>query len=101
MQDMARAKTFDFIKLDIEGEEKHILTDPPSAEVLCAARCIFMELHERFEPGCKAAFDAFQASGCSADDRFGHVVSTGEYMLFCKEALIAAHRAGGAAAATR
>jgi hypothetical protein len=34
---------FDFIKLDIEGEEKQVLSDPASRAVLCEATCLFME----------------------------------------------------------
>jgi hypothetical protein len=90
VQEMSRAKHFDLIKLDIEGEEKHLLQDPPSIAVLCAARCIFMELHDRFEPGCEAAFQSFLATGCKEEDMFGRVVVTGEYMLYCKKSLIAA-----------
>lgn len=59
VQAQAQAGRFDLIKLDIEGEELHILPDAPSRAVLCEARCIFMELHERFEPGCNAAFTEF------------------------------------------
>jgi hypothetical protein len=87
---MSRAKHFDFIKLDIEGEEKRLLEDPPSMQVLCATRCIFMELHERFEPGCINAFRNFLISGCAAEEKFGLVVVTGEYHLYCKRSLIAA-----------
>jgi hypothetical protein len=85
---MSRAKHFDFIKIDIEGEEKQILRDPPTIAVLCAANCIFMELHDRFEPGCQASFDFFMDTGCGAGEAFAHVVSTGEYNLYCKKALI-------------
>jgi FkbM family methyltransferase len=43
---------FDFIKLDVEGEEKQVLSDPASRAVLCEARCLFMEA--RPAPGaCK------------------------------------------------
>jgi hypothetical protein len=44
VQTVARSGRFDFIKLDIEGEEKRILVDPPSVAVLCEAICIFMEV---------------------------------------------------------
>lgn len=59
VQSMTRSGRFDFIKLDVEGEEKSLLKDPSSQEVLCEASCIFMELHERFEPGCIEAFRIF------------------------------------------
>jgi hypothetical protein len=62
---MTRAKRFDVIKLDVEGEEKHLLPDLASQEVLCEALCLLMELHDRFEPGCTEAFWAFlQARLC-------------------------------------
>lgn len=76
----------DFIKLDIEGEEKNILVDPPSIEVLCEAACIFMELHDRIEPGCTAAFDEFLAGGCASGERFEQVAETGEYIIVCRVA---------------
>eukprot|EP00892_Ulva_mutabilis_P006528 jgi/Ulvmu1/4247/UM192_0007.1 len=81
----ARAGRFDLIKLDIEGEEVHILPDAASRAVLCEARCIFMELHDRFEPGCTAAFHDFLQAGCGggAED-FEHITTSGEYMLYCK-----------------
>ena len=74
----------DFVKLDIEGEEKNILVDPPSIEVLCEAACIFMELHDRLEPGCTAAFDDFLTGGCASGERFEQVAETGEYIVVCR-----------------
>ena len=59
VQAMTKSGRFDFIKMDVEGEEKQLLKDPASHEVLCQALCIFMELHERFEPGCVEAFRVF------------------------------------------
>lgn len=56
---MTTAKHFDLIKLDIEGEEKFLMQDEGSKQVLCQATCVFMELHERFVPGCDAAFAEF------------------------------------------
>ena len=44
LQAVARSGRFDFIKLDIEGEEKRILSDAASRAVLCEATCIFMEV---------------------------------------------------------
>jgi hypothetical protein len=65
VQKMTKVGKFDFIKLDVEGEEKQILQDPSSHEVLCEASCVFMELHDRFEPGCTEAFNAFlQVCSC-------------------------------------
>lgn len=59
VQEQSQAGRFDLIKLDIEGEELRILPDAASRAVLCEAVCMFMELHERFEPGCDAAFKDF------------------------------------------
>ena len=84
LQELSRTGTIDLIKLDIEGEEKRVMVDPPSIEVLCEAICIFMELHERLEAGCWAAFDSFLAGGCPTGDRFERVVTTGEYILICR-----------------
>lgn len=84
MQDKVPRKRFDFIKLDIEGEERHILSDPESRGVLCKAICIFMELHERLAPGCQAAFDDFMARGCDGASAFDYALTTGEYMGVCR-----------------
>ena len=92
MQEMTREKRFDFVKIDIEGEEKQILRDPETAKVLCQANCIFMELHDRFEPGCKESWQHFQEHGCAPEDAFEWVISTGEYLLFCKKSIIDGER---------
>ena len=42
----------------------------------------------RFEPGCRAAFQSFMTDGCAAGNRFGHVITTGEYMLYCKNKIL-------------
>jgi hypothetical protein len=76
--------TLDFIKLDIEGEEKNVLKDPASRDVLCNAICIFMELHDRFEPGCTESFKSFLTAGCKSGDRFEQVEATGEYIIVCR-----------------
>jgi hypothetical protein len=83
MQKLANS-TLDFVKLDIEGEEKNVLKDPASVEVLCNAICIFMELHDRFEPGCTAAFNSFLAGGCKSGGRFETIAETGEYIIACR-----------------
>lgn len=83
MQEMAGAQ-LDFIKLDVEGEEKFILEDEPSVAVLCEAICVFMETHDRFVPGCTAAFNAFLAKGCPDGSTFKRVVLTGEYHVVCR-----------------
>ena len=74
----------DFIKLDVEGEEKAILEDAASVAVLCGALCVFLETHDRFVPGCSAAFDAFLAKGCPDGSRFKRVALTGEYHVVCR-----------------
>ena len=43
-----------------------------------------MQLHERFEPGCEAAFDKFLADGCPGGTRFEEVATTGEYTMVCR-----------------
>eukprot|EP00892_Ulva_mutabilis_P004679 jgi/Ulvmu1/2583/UM014_0034.1 len=83
LQDMTAAKKFDLIKLDIEGEEKYLMEDAASREVLCQATCVFMELHERFVKGCDAAFQAFMESGCEGE-QFKEVTRSGEYIVVCK-----------------
>jgi hypothetical protein len=96
VQERARARHFDVIKLDVEGEEARLLADAPSRAVLCSARCIALELHDRFEPGCTAALDAFLADGCAGGgdggggggERFAHVVTSREYLLYCRESLL-------------
>lgn len=78
-------KKFDWIKIDIEGEEKQLFNDESSCLVLCEARCIMMELHDFITPGCQAAFDAFLANGCDQRQTyFRHIATTGEYHLYCK-----------------
>eukprot|EP00892_Ulva_mutabilis_P006593 jgi/Ulvmu1/4305/UM002_0026.1 len=79
---MATFERLDFIKLDVEGEEKWLLKDRLSREVLCSAICIFMELHERMEQGCNAAFQDFMKNGCTGE-QMEEVVRTGEYILVC------------------
>jgi hypothetical protein len=59
VQALTDAKQFDFIKLDVEGEEKYLMKDDESKAQMCATMCLFMELHERFVPGSEANFDAF------------------------------------------
>ena len=40
-----------------------------------------MQLHERFEPGCEAAFMSFLESGCTDGTRFAQVAVSGEYIM--------------------
>ena len=85
MQARTRSGRMDFLKIDIEGAEKYLLEEDESIAVLCEARCIFMELHERYSPGAEAAYDAFLEHGCAAHGggRFEPVVKTGEYTVIC------------------
>lgn len=87
VQEMADAPAFDFIKLDIEGAEYTILQDPESHHVLCAARCVFAELHERYKSGIDAAWEEFVATGCPAGRRMRELTNTGEYSIVCREDL--------------
>lgn len=83
LRDMTKAKHFDLIKLDIEGEEKYLMEDEGSKAVLCEATCVFMELHERFVAGCDAAFAEFMKNGCEGE-QFKEVTRSGEYIVVCK-----------------
>lgn len=86
--DLAGASAFDFIKLDVEGAEHSILQDPRSRDVLCKARCVFGELHERFKEGIEAAWDEFVASGCPEGHRMRELANTGEYRIVCREDIL-------------
>jgi hypothetical protein len=69
------------------------LDDQMSRVKLCEARCIFMELHEWFQPGCQAAYDFFLRAGCPEAQRFQEVTTTGEYTLICQSSLVRARDA--------
>lgn len=84
---MVEAPAFDFIKLDIEGAELSILRDPASRRVLCKARCVFAELHERYMAGIEAAWANFVESGCPEGRRMRELTNTGEYSIVCREDL--------------
>ena len=45
MQAMTKSGTIDFIKVDIEGEEKQLFQDRASWPALCEVRCIATEIH--------------------------------------------------------
>jgi FkbM family methyltransferase len=47
----------EIVKLDIEGSEREVLSDPPAW--LDQVSVLFCELHERKRAGCERAFDAF------------------------------------------
>lgn len=61
MQGMSRFERIDFLKLDIEGQEKFILEDEESWPVLCAVRCMAAEVHDNLEPGSTASLEHFLA----------------------------------------
>jgi hypothetical protein len=43
-------------KIDIEGAEYEVFSDPGSSEWLTSVDAIAIELHDRFRPGCSRAF---------------------------------------------
>lgn len=45
VQAMTKSGVIDFIKIDIEGEEKQIFEDRASWPALCEVRCIATEIH--------------------------------------------------------
>jgi Methyltransferase FkbM domain len=85
VQDLATSKRLDFIKIDIEGEERDVFNEPESREVLCNAICIFVELHERYAVGAEDALRAFVESGCPADKRMVRIPTHSEYELVCRQ----------------
>lgn len=62
-------KTIDILKIDIEGAEKELFTHNYESW-LPKVRCIVIELHDSYRPGCATAF--FKA------------ISTREFNMFCK-----------------
>jgi FkbM family methyltransferase len=62
-------QTIDILKIDIEGAEKELFTHNFESW-LPKVRCIVIELHDAFRPGCATAF--FKA------------ISTREFDIFCK-----------------
>lgn len=67
----------DLVKLDIEGAEVEVLAT--AAEWLPRVRCLAIELHERFRPGCEAALAAAIAGGGWSRQRHG------EYDILTRE----------------
>jgi hypothetical protein len=92
MQTQSGQDAFDFIKLDIEGAETLILQESASRTVLCQARCIFVELHERLTPGAESAFSEFMQHGCNATSNvtFEQADGSGEYLVACRHDVMAA-----------
>ena len=94
LQLMAANGALDFIKLDIEGAEKELLDEEASRTVLCQARCLFMEVHERYAPGVGASLAAFLERGCAhmpvpLSLRFKQITYTREYTLWCRQDMFA------------
>jgi len=44
----------DLAKIDIEGAEQEVFEDP---RWLSGVKCLMIELHDRFRPGCSAAVE--------------------------------------------
>ncbi|MCC7462562.1 MAG: FkbM family methyltransferase [Gammaproteobacteria bacterium] len=49
------AGTLDILKIDVEGTELEIFSDPGCQSWLARTNLIFIELHDRFKPGCESA----------------------------------------------
>ena len=90
LQEQAPGSAFDFVKLDVEGEENFILRDPASMDVLCEARCVIIEIHEKIAPGATHAWKNFLYNGCAAGggNRLGRVGTFGKYHMYCRNYLI-------------
>lgn len=58
MQAMTKSGAIDFIKVDIEGEEKQLFEDRASWPALCEVRCIATEIHG-WIAGAEEAFNTF------------------------------------------
>lgn len=54
--DFASMERIDFLKIDIEGSEKEIFSDPNSIEWIRRSNVISCELHDRMVKGCSDAF---------------------------------------------
>ncbi|MGH8177576.1 MAG: FkbM family methyltransferase [Steroidobacter sp.] len=56
---MARhaVQTIDILKIDVEGAERELLADEHCDEWLARTNMIFIELHDRFLPGCTDALE--------------------------------------------
>ena len=53
----AGTDTLDVLKLDVEGAEKELFSDPGSEHWLRHTNVVIIELHDRFKPGCSHAFE--------------------------------------------
>lgn len=66
-------ETVDLVKLDIEGAEREVLAD--ADQWLHRVNHIVLELHDRFAPGCRAAFDR------AIDPKGWTIRENGEYLI--------------------
>jgi len=48
----------DLLKVDIEGAEREVFSDPGSLDWIDSVDAVAIELHDRFRPGCSRAFFA-------------------------------------------
>jgi FkbM family methyltransferase len=69
----------DLLKVDIEGAEKEVFES--SASWIECVQAIVIELHDRFRPGCRAAFDEATRS------RLPHRTHRGENLWVSRESL--------------
>lgn len=51
-----RLDRVNLFKIDIEGAEYEVFSDPESSEWIASVDAIAIELHDRFRPGCSRAF---------------------------------------------
>jgi FkbM family methyltransferase len=63
---LTQIEWIDFLKIDIEGSEKEIFSDPQAKEWIQKSKIISCELHDRMVEGCSDAFhDAIRGEGFS------------------------------------
>jgi FkbM family methyltransferase len=67
--------SIDVLKVDIEGAEKEVFE---SCDWIDAVRCVMIELHDRFKPGCSAAVSSVM-QGFSVSQQ-------GETTYYCRQA---------------
>lgn len=84
----ARGQRFDFVKLDLEGDEAAWLGDPAHRAALCDARCIVLDVHEHRHAGAQAAVTDFLTAGCPGGDAFARVDSASVLQAYCRATLM-------------
>jgi hypothetical protein len=60
-----RIESIDLLKVDIEGAEKEVFA---ACDWMDSVRCLMIELHDRFKPGCSEAVNAV-VQGFSTSER--------------------------------